>query len=258
MVVKMMPLRTTHIIKANEDLFTTICETMVANRQEFHERSILLMAETLVSTTEGGVVNINSITHISKQAKKYAKKYGILPKFTELILQEADRVVGGVPGILLTEKNGILIANAVIDKSNAGTEEFYALWPKDPFETARTIVQRIKSTFNLKEFGVIITDSRVQPLRRGVVGVAIGADGFYPVQDCRGRNDLYGNKMRWKQRALGDQLADAAHLVMGECDEQTPFVLIEDAPVEFTDLPLEKNCMLFPRDQDLFVRIYHF
>jgi coenzyme F420-0:L-glutamate ligase/coenzyme F420-1:gamma-L-glutamate ligase len=258
MPVKMMPLRTTHIIQPNEDLFTTICETMVANHQEFHERAILVMAETLVSTTEGGIINITTITHISKQAKKYAQKFGINPQFTELILQEADRIVGGIPGMLLTEKNSILIANAGIDKSNAGTEEFYALWPKDPFGTARTIVQRVKSTFHLKEFGAIITDSRVQPLRRGVIGVAIGADGFYPVQDCRGRKDLYGYKMRWKQRALGDQLADAAHLVMGECDEQTPFVLIEDAPVEFTDLPLEKDSMLFPRDQDLFKQIYHF
>ena len=61
--------------------------------------------------------------------------------------------------------------------------------------------------------------------------------------------------MKWTTRALADQLTDAAHAVMGECDEQTPFVLIEKCPVEFTNEPIAHDSMLMPKNEDLFYRI---
>ena len=133
--------------------------------------------------------------------------------------------------MLFTVKQGILIANGGVDKSNAGEEDEYSLWPEDPFGVAADLCQKFKDKFGLQEFGIIISDSRVQPLRRGIVGVAIGVAGFQPIDDCRGRCDLFGHEMKWTTRALADQLTDLAHLLLGECDEQTPFVLILDAPV---------------------------
>jgi coenzyme F420-0:L-glutamate ligase/coenzyme F420-1:gamma-L-glutamate ligase len=92
-------------------------------------------------------------------------------------------------------------------------------------------------------------------MKRGVIGVAIGLAGFQPLIDCRGRSDLYGHKMHFTVRALADQLADAAHIVMGECDESTPFVLIRNAPVVFTHDSIDPQSMIMPLEEDLFVQI---
>ncbi|MHA1512396.1 MAG: coenzyme F420-0:L-glutamate ligase [Promethearchaeota archaeon] len=223
----------------NENLFDVILETLNYNKIELKERSVLVIAETLVGTTENRIVEIESVKNVSKRAKELAIEYSPMdPKFAQLVLDESDEIVGGISGMLLTEKNGILIANGGIDQSNSGIEGNISLWPEDPFGSARDLVQKIKQKLGLADFGIIISDSRVQPIRKGVVGVAIGVDGFYPIDDCRGKTDLFGHEMKWTTRALADQLADTAHVVMGECDEQTPFVLIENCPVEFTDEPM--------------------
>ena len=157
--------------------------------------------------------------------------------------------------MLLTVNSGIFIANAGIDHSNAGEENDWILWPANPYDLSASVVSYIKEKYHINEFGVSISDSRVQPLKRGVVGVSIGVAGFYPIEDCRGRSDLFGYKMRFKVRALADQITDAALAEMGECDERTPFVLIHNAPVSFTDEAIDPNMMLMPMDEDLFVEI---
>jgi len=255
--MKVTALKTSHIIMKNENLFDVILETLNYNKIELKERSVLVIAETLVGTTENRIVEIESVKNVSKRAKELAIEYSPMdPKFAQLVLDESDEIVGGISGMLLTEKNGILIANGGIDQSNSGIEGNISLWPEDPFGSARDLVQKIKQKLGLADFGIIISDSRVQPIRKGVVGVAIGVDGFYPIDDCRGKTDLFGHEMKWTTRALADQLADTAHVVMGECDEQTPFVLIENCPVEFTDEPIAHDSMLMPKNEDLFYRIW--
>lgn len=254
-------LKTTHIIRPGEDLFKVIVESIESNNQHLEERSVLVIAETVVGTTQNRIVSLSSAisdSSISSEAKQVASKYDLDPKFAHLVLKESDEIIGGIQGMLLTEKNGVLIANGGIDKSNAGEGDEYSLWPLQPFETANSLCQKFKDIFGLKEFGIIISDSRVQIRRRGIVGVAIGVAGFEPVMDCRGKCDLFGHQMKWTTRALADQLTDMAHLIMGECDEQTPFVLIKDAPVNFTDDPIDPDAMIMPKNEDLFSRILNF
>ena len=249
------PLKTTHIITKNEDLFSIICETFDSNHIEPQERSVLILAETVVAICQGRVVNLNDIHQISPKAQSYAEEYDMDPRFVEIICQEADTIVGGIPTMLLTEKNNVLIANAGIDHSNSGGGQNYSLWPADPFRVARNLNKNLKEKYNLTEFGIIIADSRVQPVRRGVVGVAIGVDGFEPVMECRGKCDLFGSEMKYTTRAIADQLTDVAHVVMGECDEQTPFTLIQNVPATFTDKIIDPQAMIMPKTEDLFFRI---
>ena len=254
--MKVTALKTSHIIMKDENLFDVICETLDYNKIDLKEQSVLVIAETLVGTTEKRIINIESVINVSERAKELALEYTMDPKFVQLVLEESDEIIGGIDGMLFTEKNGILIANGGIDQSNSGIEGNISLWPKDPFGSARDLTQKIKKKFGIKDFGIIISDSRVQPIRKGVVGVAIGVDGFYPIDDCRGRKDLFGHEMKWTTRALADQLADTSHVVMGECDEQTPFVLIADCKsVEYTNEPIAYDSMLMPKSEDLFYRI---
>jgi len=197
-MMKADPLKTTHIITKNENLFEVICETFEFNQLVPTEKSILVLAETVVAICQGRVVDLNDIHSISPEAISYSKEYNMDPRFVEIICQEADNIIGGIPTMLLTEKNHVLIANAGIDHSNSGGGQHHSLWPTDPFKVAAEMTQKIKHKYKLNEFGIIIADSRVQPVRRGVVGVAIGVAGFEPVIECRGKCDLFGlNKILW-------------------------------------------------------------
>ena len=82
--------------------------------------------------------------------------------------------------------------------------------------------------------GVIITDSRLVPLRRGVVGIAIGFFGFKPLKDYRGKKDLFGREFKMETSNMPDSLATAAVLEMGEGSEGKPIAVISQVPgIEF-------------------------
>ena len=150
----------------------------------------------------------------------------------DLIRKEADHYLDreNVPGghVIHTLKNNLLIPSAGIDESNAAG--YYILWPKDPEKSARRILSFFRRRYGVKNCGVIITDSRSMPFRRGVVGVAIGWAGFDPLYDYRGKKDLFGRELRVSQTNVADALAAAAVFAMGEGAEQTPMVIIRDAP----------------------------
>lgn len=248
-------LKTSHIIQKGENLLDIILETLNFNQKTLNEGDILVLAETVVATCQNRIFHIKDVTEISDKAQHLGNEYRMDPRFVQKILEESDEIVGGIPTMLFTEKNHVLIANGGIDKSNSGPEGYYSLWPNAPFETALLIQRELSTKFKIQNLGVIISDSRVQPMRRGVVGVAIGVAGFDPVIDCRGKTDLFGHKMEYTTRAIADQLTDVAHVVMGETNEQTPFVLIENAPVEFTKNPIDPLAMIMPKKEDLFFRI---
>ena len=87
----------------------------------------------------------------------------------------------------------------------------------------------------LKKLGVIVTDSRLLPLRAGVVGVALGYAGFKGIKNYIGKPDLFGRPFEFSKTDMADSVATAAVLVMGEGIEKQPLALISSAPVEFTD-----------------------
>ena len=97
---------------------------------------------------------------------------------------------------------------------------------------------------------VIVGDSRTQPLRLGCVGIALGCAGIEPVEDMRGRKDLFGKPLLITRRATADNLVSAAQVIMGEADESTPAVLIRDAPAVFIDGSVE--IPQIPREECLY------
>jgi len=146
----------------------------------------------------------------------------------ELIREEADQYLESDSPFVLTIKNNVLIPSAGIDESNGDGN--LILWPKDPFASARKIYDYLSKKFSLKNFGVIITDSKTSPLRWGTTGVAIAYAGFVALRDYRGEEDIFGRKLAVTQANYVDALASSAVLVMGEGAEMTPMALIEDLP----------------------------
>jgi coenzyme F420-0:L-glutamate ligase len=193
-------------------------------------RDVVAVSSKIVGIAEKRIRYLESVEPGSK-AKSLARKYSLTAAFAQAVIDEADTVVGGVEGALLTVKNGDAVANAGIDRKNA-PEGAVVLWPRNADLSAKNIRRSIRKKSG-KNVGVVIVDSRVSPLRLGTTGFAIGCAGFEPVEDIRGSVDLSGRRIEITVRAIADGVAAAAQLVMGEAADRIPFAIVRDAPVTF-------------------------
>jgi len=241
------------IIKKGDPLLEIILETLQKSNRDLQEGDIIVISEKVVATAQGRVRNLLKITEISNRAKILAKKYEMDERIVELIINESDMILGGMKSVILAQVNNILIANAGIDQSNAG-ENNVVLFPKEKEKVVWDYYRKLKEKYKLKNFGVIIADSRVQPLRKGTIGIALATAGFEPVEDCVGKPDLFGRPLEITKRALADDLVSAAQFLLGEADQQTPVVIIRGSNVEFTDNP--KMTAEMPAEEDLYMNIF--
>lgn len=243
----------TPLINIGDNMIDIIVDCMRAQGLTFKDKDILVIAESPLGLSQGRVVRLADVKP-SFEARRLAEEYEMEPELVEVVLQEADKILGGVKHVLLTLKQGVFQANAGVDKSNA-PPGFVTLLPVNPCETAEEIRAYIKRRFNVN-IGVVIADSRTQPLRLGNVGLAVGVAGFIPVKDERGHRDLFGRPLRITRRAIADNIASAAELLMGEADESVPAVLVRDAPVEFTDRPIRMEELLIPPEECLYISVF--
>lgn len=244
--ITLFPIKTP-LIERGDSIAELLYKSIIAEGLNLQDGDVLVIAETPVAVAEGRLLKLEDVKP-SEKAKKLALEYEMDPKIVEIILNEADELIGGVRGVLLTKKFSILIANAGVDLSNA-PPGYVVLFPENPYRSAQ-IIRAFLMEKTKKQIGVILGDSRVQPLRRGTIGVAIGVAGINPVEDVRGRKDLYGRELQLTFRAIADNLVSAAQLLMGEANEQIPAVLIRGAPIQLSEksalsMEIAKNECLF-------------
>ena len=225
--MKIFPIKT-HKIRpgGKQNLF----EVLDRYLKTLRERSIVVITSKIVSICQGRVVKI----------KKVDKK--------ELIKKEAEYFLPSEESkynITLTIKGNLLLPTAGVDKSNGAG--YFILWPENPQETANQVRKYLGNRFSVKKVGVIITDSKTIPLRRGTTGVAIAHSGFFALNNYIGKPDIFGRKLKVTKANILDALAASAVLVMGEGKEQTPLAIIEDIPfVKFQNRdPSEKELQDF-------------
>jgi len=225
--MEIFPIRTP-IIRPGENLAEIILEAIHSKGLRLQDSDIIAVASKVVSIATNRIANLRKIEP-SKRALKLAGRYSLEPEFVELILRESEKIYGGVEKAILTIKNGILTVNAGIDHKNA-PEGFAALWPLNPQVEADKLRRQIEAKTGRK-IGILIVDSEVSPLRLGTRGFALAISGFKPIRDYRGERDIYGRKILITLHSIADDLASAAHAVMGESAEQIPAVLIRNAPI---------------------------
>lgn len=204
---------------------------------------IVVVSSKAVATAEGATIDLTKITP-SKEAIAWTERCGRSPEFRQAILDETarmhGRVLGSCPLAMLTElrpdglsEGSLLVANAGLDLSN--TAEGTAIgWPHDPVQSIASIRRHIKEKTGA-DVAVIITDSQCRPRRWGVVACTLAASGLDPLEDLRGREDLFGHTLSMTQEARADQLATAANTVMGNASESIPAAIIRDHGLSFGD-----------------------
>ncbi len=231
--------------KAKFDLFASILDF------EYKDNDIIVISSKFVSMSEGSIVNLHKVK-VSKRARTLAIKCHMDPKIAELVLRESDYIVKGVPGFLLATRDGMIAPNAGIDKSNI-PKGYAILYPRHPFEVAQKLRQKFLVELGMR-VGILIADSRLMPTRIGTTGVAISCAGFEPVEDLRGRRDLFGNILRVTFRAVADGLATMGVAIMGEANESTPVVVIRGAKVAWSDENFSRRDLTVEPEQDIYLR----
>ena len=229
------------------DLF----DSLVASGLKFKDDDIIVISSKFVSMSEGALLRLGEIK-VSKEAQIIATRYKMDPKIAEITLRESDYILGGIPGFLLSIRDGMIAPNAGIDKSNV-PPGFVILYPNDAFKTAENLRSKFLLEYKIR-VGIVIADSRLMPTRIGTVGVAIACSGFEPVEDERGKKDLFGNVLRVTFRAVADGLAATGVAIMGEGSESIPAVVVRGFKVTPTDRKLSKHDMAIDPEQDIYIR----
>ncbi len=217
------------------DLVTTLIESVQKSDAHLEQGDIVAISSKYAAISEGRVVTMTDIQP-TPEAHALAQRYHMNPIIVQLVMQEADHIFGGIEGFLLTMKDGILSPNAGLDRSNIPNGSV-VLFPADPYALAADIRQEIKARLSI-EVGVILTDSWLMPGRLGTSGVALATAGFNPIQDERGKADLFGNPMQVTQRGIADSICVCAQMVMGERDEATPIAIVRNTGVQMSDQPV--------------------
>ena len=233
------------------DLLPTLHNALETQREQLQSGDILAISSKYVAIAEGRVVELADVK-ITAKAHSLAKQYNMNPAIAQLVLDEAEHIFGGIQlGFLLTWRSGVIAPNAGLDRSNIPRGKAVLL-PQYPYRSAEIIRQSIQEQLGI-EIGIILTDSWLVPGRWGTTGVALSSAGFAPVQDERGKPDLFGNPMMVTQVGIADSLAVCAQMVMGERDQATPFAIIRDSQVSLTNDPISQDDLSIPWEQCIYV-----
>jgi coenzyme F420-0:L-glutamate ligase/coenzyme F420-1:gamma-L-glutamate ligase len=211
---------------------------------------VLVVTQKVVSKAEGAVVDLTGIVP-GEDALEFARRFDRDPRQVQVVLDEARRVVRMESGVLITETpHGFVCANGGVDASNVGPDSgsLVTLLPRDPDASAAGIRRAVRARFGV-DVPVIVSDSFGRPWRWGIVDVAIGVSGLLPLDDLRGVPDADGRVMRSTVRAVADELASAAELVLGKTAGR-PVALIRGAT--FTHGESSIHDVVMPAVNDLF------
>jgi coenzyme F420-0:L-glutamate ligase/coenzyme F420-1:gamma-L-glutamate ligase len=203
-------------IAEGDDLALLILDSARKSNIEIREGDIFVIAQKVVSKSEGRIVRLDSIIP-SPLALEWASAWKKDARVVEVVLRESRRVVRMDRGVMISEtRHGLVCANAGVDTSNA-VDGTVVLLPEDPDRSAHRIRQGIERASNTR-VAVIISDTFGRPWREGLVNVAIGVSGLAPLIDYRGQKDQHGKSLSVTVIASADEIASAAELVMKKSD----------------------------------------
>lgn len=232
-------------------LIDTLTQALQQSNTTLQEGDVVAVSSKYVAISEGRIVTLDEVQP-GERALELAARYHMDSRMAQLVVQEAEHIFGGIPiGYLLTWRQGVISPNAGIDRSNIPAG-YAVLLPADSYVSARQIREALQAHYGVR-LGVILTDSWLVPGRWGTTGVAVGSAGFLPVEDERGKPDLFGSPMQVTQRGVADALSVAAQATMGERDEATPLVVLRGAKITLTDEEITAERVSISWDLDLYV-----
>ncbi|MGA9775235.1 MAG: coenzyme F420-0:L-glutamate ligase [Candidatus Dormiibacterota bacterium] len=179
---------------------------------------VVVVTRKVVSKAEGRVTQLSAVRPTPK-ALEVAARTGHDPRMVQVILEESRRVIRAQPGLLVTETSqGLVCANAGVDRSNVAGGEAVLRLPLDPDASAQRLRDAWLRLAGEGPLGVVVSDTFGRPFREGAVNVAIGVAGMPALSDHRGRLDPRGYLLHASTIGTADEVAGLGELVMGKLD----------------------------------------
>ena len=220
---------------------------LVSERATLRDGDVLVVAQKIVSKSEGRLREIESIT-ASDEAKRIAPRLIAEPdpRMVQAVLDESVRVLRSDRVLITETRHGFVAANSGVDHSNVGAGTL-ALLPVDPDASARRLREDLIERTGAR-VGVIVSDTFGRPWRLGIVNVALGVAGLPAVLDLRGTLDDAGQPLHATVLAVADEIAASAGLVMGKTG-RTPVVIVRGLQLEGSGSGRD---LVRPEGEDLF------
>jgi coenzyme F420-0:L-glutamate ligase / coenzyme F420-1:gamma-L-glutamate ligase len=239
-------------IKPGDDLARLLIAALDANGVRPQRRDVLVVAQKIVSKSEGAFAELAK-QEPSAKALEVAAIVGKDPRLMQAVLSQSREVVRTKKNILIVETHhGFVMANAGVDQSNLEPQDQNArvlLLPANPDASAAALKAKLDAHYGI-EMGVVISDSVGRAWRLGTVGLAIGAAGVPSLWDRRGEPDMSGRTLEVTEVAFADAVAASAVLAMGEGAEGKPAALVRG--LDWTAPERPAKSLLRPRDEDMF------
>ena len=239
------------LVSAGDDLAAICVAALERSDERLEDGDVLVLAQKIVSKAEGRMVALDGVTP-SERAITLAEQCDKDPRLVELILSEAQEVMRVAKGVIIVRHRlGLVLANAGIDQSNIAHEggQHALLLPEDADRSARGLRAALADRTNVAP-GVLIIDSLGRAWRNGTCGTAIGVAGIPALIDLRGTPDLHGRALQSSELGIGDEIAAAASLVMGQSGEGRPIALVRGLALDAQDGKAAD--LIRPRSMDLF------
>ena len=242
------------LVQPGDDLAALILSALARADLRLRDGDVIAIAQKIISKAEGRMVRLADVTP-SARALELAAITEKDARFVEVVLSESREVLRARPNTLIVEHRlGFVCANAGVDRSNVaphgeGQDEYILLLPSDPDASCAALRARWQAVTGAT-VGVVINDSHGRAWRTGTVGVAIGAAGLPALLDLRGQPDLFAYALQITQIGLGDEVAAAASLLMGQADEGRPVIHLRGLPYPLREGNAQE--LIRPKAQDLF------
>ncbi len=222
--IRIIPIPLDGEILAGDSVTGKLLDAMRHQKVSLTIGDILIVKHKIVSKAEGEVVNLDSVKP-SASSRRWARKYHLDARVTEVAISQSKRIVRRKRGVLITEtQHGLVCANSGVDVSNVDGGRSALLLPRDPDHSAKVIRRELEKHLGIV-IPVIITDSFGRPWREGLTEVAIGVSGMKALHDYRRKRDSLKYVLQASVEAVADELACAAGLVCGKLS-RTPACII--------------------------------
>ena len=222
--IRVIPVPVADEIKPGDSLVEKLLESLRRKRLYLAKGDVLVVKHKIVSKAEGQLVRLDTIKP-SAASRRWARRFHLDARVSELALRESNSVIRQKKGILITEtRHGFICANSGVDVSNVDGGVHALLLPEDADRSAARLHRELEKRLKLN-IPILISDSFGRPWREGLIEVAIGIAGMKALLDHRGRRDPHGYRLRVSLDAVADELACAAGLLSGKLT-RTPFVII--------------------------------
>jgi coenzyme F420-0:L-glutamate ligase/coenzyme F420-1:gamma-L-glutamate ligase len=204
---------------------------LIVSRAQFRPGDVIVVAQKVVSKSEGRIVSLQTVT-ASSEAVRIAADLVAAPdaRMVQVILDESVRILRSQRVLITETRNGFVCANGGVDHSNVPGADEVTLLPEDPDASAERLRSRLRELTGV-DVGVIVSDTFGRPWRLGIVNVALGVAGLPALLDLRGKLDDAGKQLHATVLAIADDVAAAAGIVMGKT-YRTPVVMVRGLRLE--------------------------